>query len=629
MSFFSSLLGYNDPYSGRIGAAVFRITEPGSRDNKDPDWMLIMDVCDTISGRTRSNDSSAEEEAVAAIERRFQESCNGVVALDQEQHNERIINLALTLLEACFKNCGISFVRQVHNKKTIISYLTGIAKLELSRDVTNSFECCRMIQELGIAYEGKQYQLPKFSQTYKQLKSIGVIFPVDEDDETECNDEVVESNRRSSFNMYDNHSHRESIMATNRDREIDRETESEEKYPPTTQTHAWAETQAGAFDATADATGATKALDDRRGSISRAATGSGSDGSMHPELDSEVETEVTLGLYSYSPYNSTPGSNPSASAYVPPLLFSQAAQEEDLFASLASTVGGINTTSLLGLDISDSPLSSFVPNASRPMEAMEALLRQQEQEQLFTLTLGNGDNGGNRLIEFDTARSSSGSDSEAGADVTGSGSAAPGDGEEREGRANLPESERTREAVQEVAATSANPFDSDSDSTEGEGDGAVSQATKATFSTNDNPNHASVSVSQLETTSVSVSAAAALFERLESSVQDTAESLRKVKVESENENGIAGILESESESGSSGSRFYGPLEGRRDNEKKKEKAWAAQLCAPFEGSGLALSNAGEFAALEQQVRTTNHYSTIRLFDYSGLPLNRLRLRIRL
>lgn len=121
---------------------------------------LHLQICDAVN----DNDAGPKE-AVAAIRRR----------LTGNAKNFHIINLTLTVLETCVKNCGIRF----HTKIAQKDFLKDLMSVIYAKNNPPTIVCERilgLIQYWTDAFKNKP-QLSAVQELYEQLKDEGTEFP--------------------------------------------------------------------------------------------------------------------------------------------------------------------------------------------------------------------------------------------------------------------------------------------------------------------------------------------------------------------------------------------------------------------------------------------------------------------
>ncbi|KAL5473071.1 hypothetical protein EMCRGX_G027512 [Ephydatia muelleri] len=140
-----------------VGQLIERATDNSASAGDLP---LHLEICDQIN----STDNGPRD-AVNAIRKRFTGSAK----------NFHIINLTLTVLETCVKNCGIRFHTKIAQKDFLSDLLKVInpknAPPEIVRD-----RILGLIQYWAEAFKTKP-QLAAVQEVYQQLKSEGTEFP--------------------------------------------------------------------------------------------------------------------------------------------------------------------------------------------------------------------------------------------------------------------------------------------------------------------------------------------------------------------------------------------------------------------------------------------------------------------
>jgi hypothetical protein len=125
-----------------------------------PDWSKNLEICDLVSGT-----KDGPEHGVRAIHRRLQDN------------DPNTVFLALIIMEACMKNCGVHFAGVVN--KSLLDEIANIARG--SKGIKNSSEALRLIQQWGRAFESSKRTYPLFFDTFIGLKSRGIKFPKEEE----------------------------------------------------------------------------------------------------------------------------------------------------------------------------------------------------------------------------------------------------------------------------------------------------------------------------------------------------------------------------------------------------------------------------------------------------------------
>lgn len=123
-----------------------------------PDWQRNMEICDMVSS---APGNEGPEQALQAMSKRLQETDN------------KIVNLTLTIVETCMKNCGTHFASKVD--RPFMTEITNISRG--MRGVENKETALRLIQSWGREFERSKSTLPIFWDTYISLKAKGVNFP--------------------------------------------------------------------------------------------------------------------------------------------------------------------------------------------------------------------------------------------------------------------------------------------------------------------------------------------------------------------------------------------------------------------------------------------------------------------
>lgn len=152
-----SIFGFGTPseLQTHVGIAVKAATDSL---RLTPDWSKNIDICDEINRK-----KDAPDQAAKAIRRRLQDS------------DQQTVYLTLILLEACMKNCGVTFASAFD--RSLMDEVINISKG--NKGNKNADEALRLIQQWARTYE-KNRSLSIFFDTYMSMKSRGVVFPKEE-----------------------------------------------------------------------------------------------------------------------------------------------------------------------------------------------------------------------------------------------------------------------------------------------------------------------------------------------------------------------------------------------------------------------------------------------------------------
>ncbi|KAJ7547157.1 hypothetical protein O6H91_08G072400 [Diphasiastrum complanatum] len=135
------------------------VLEATAEDLAMPDMNKNLEICDFIE-----HDHIGGQDVVKAIKRRLL-SRSPVVQF-----------LALSLLEACVNNCEIVYAEIASEK--VLDEMVKIVDDPLAASSTRD-KALRLIEAWGSSADELRY-LPVFQETYKSLKSRGILFPVRE-----------------------------------------------------------------------------------------------------------------------------------------------------------------------------------------------------------------------------------------------------------------------------------------------------------------------------------------------------------------------------------------------------------------------------------------------------------------
>eukprot|EP00111_Clytia_hemisphaerica_P015839 TCONS_00046788-protein len=153
----AALFGGN-PFSSQVGQRIEQVTD-SSRPSED--WTLILEICDIIN----ENDEGPKD-SIKAIRKRL------------SNKNAKCIIYTLTVVEACVKNCGPRFHKQIASK----DFLNDLTKLLGQKGQPSSMpqvvqeKILSLIQSWSDAFRNAP-ELQNIKQTYDSLKQQGVEFP--------------------------------------------------------------------------------------------------------------------------------------------------------------------------------------------------------------------------------------------------------------------------------------------------------------------------------------------------------------------------------------------------------------------------------------------------------------------
>ncbi|XP_064406991.1 TOM1-like protein 2 [Halichondria panicea] len=121
---------------------------------------LHLEICDAIN-----ESDNGPKEAVAAIRKR----------LTGNSKNFHIINLTLTVLETCVKNCGIRFHSKIAQRDFLHDMMKVISVKNNPPTIVRE-RILGLVQYWADAFKGK-HQLVAVDELYEQLKTDGIEFP--------------------------------------------------------------------------------------------------------------------------------------------------------------------------------------------------------------------------------------------------------------------------------------------------------------------------------------------------------------------------------------------------------------------------------------------------------------------
>ncbi|KAF7221051.1 TOM1-like protein 2 isoform X2 [Nothobranchius furzeri] len=150
------LLG--NPYSTPVGQCIERATDGGLQSE---DWSLNMEICDIIN-----ETDEGPKDAMRALKKRL---CSN--------RNYREVMLALTVLEACVKNCGHRFHVQVASKDFIDGVLVKIISPKTNPPAIVQDKVLSLIQSWADAFRSSP-DLTGVVHIYEELKRKGIEFPM-------------------------------------------------------------------------------------------------------------------------------------------------------------------------------------------------------------------------------------------------------------------------------------------------------------------------------------------------------------------------------------------------------------------------------------------------------------------
>ncbi|KAI0501883.1 hypothetical protein KFK09_016828 [Dendrobium nobile] len=147
-------------------SAIGRVEKATSRLLLSPDWMMNMDICNSIN-----SDPWKAKAFVKALRMRLQ------------NRNSKVQFLALTLLETMIMNCD-DFVHFQVVERGILPEMVKIARKSKSKEVREKI--LELLESWQEKFRGSNGRYPQFYNTYAELKRSGVQFP-----ETPKNNELI------------------------------------------------------------------------------------------------------------------------------------------------------------------------------------------------------------------------------------------------------------------------------------------------------------------------------------------------------------------------------------------------------------------------------------------------------
>lgn len=152
----ASFFGFG-AFSTPVGQLVERATDNAASAGNLP---LHLEVCDVIN-----ETDAGPKDAVAAIRKR----------LTGSSKNFHIINLTLTVLETCVKNCGLRFHVKIAQREFLNDLLRVVQPKNNPPTIVKE-RVLGLIQYWADAFQGRP-QLATVGEVYEELKAQGVEFP--------------------------------------------------------------------------------------------------------------------------------------------------------------------------------------------------------------------------------------------------------------------------------------------------------------------------------------------------------------------------------------------------------------------------------------------------------------------
>ncbi|PKU65199.1 TOM1-like protein 6 [Dendrobium catenatum] len=147
-------------------SAIGRVEKATSRLLLSPDWMMNMDICNSIN-----SDPWKAKAFVKALRTRLQ------------NRNSKVQFLALTLLETMIMNCD-DFVHFQVVERGILPEMVKIARKSKNKEVREKI--LELLESWQEKFRGSNGRYPQFYNTYAELKRSGVQFP-----ETPKNNDLI------------------------------------------------------------------------------------------------------------------------------------------------------------------------------------------------------------------------------------------------------------------------------------------------------------------------------------------------------------------------------------------------------------------------------------------------------
>ena len=128
------------------------------------DWSTNMEICDAINSRTEG-----PEWAAKAIRRRL------------GSDKPKVVQLALTLVETCVKNCGFPFHAVVGTNNFLDAVIALASACSPRHGSEVQEQALDLIQQWGRAFEPQREALPAFAAAYERLRREGARFSTVDD----------------------------------------------------------------------------------------------------------------------------------------------------------------------------------------------------------------------------------------------------------------------------------------------------------------------------------------------------------------------------------------------------------------------------------------------------------------
>lgn len=162
----SGVLGFGgDPYATPVGSKIDLATH---EHQVVEDWGLILEICDIIN-----NTEDGPKDAMRALRRKLFNSAG---------KNNQVLNLTLTVLETCAKNCRKPFHLLICDREFASELINKVIQPKLEPPQAVQDRVLKMIQSWAHAFSADP-QLQGVAELYMELKKKGVEFPPPSDDD--------------------------------------------------------------------------------------------------------------------------------------------------------------------------------------------------------------------------------------------------------------------------------------------------------------------------------------------------------------------------------------------------------------------------------------------------------------
>ncbi|XP_072339935.1 LOW QUALITY PROTEIN: TOM1-like protein 1 [Scyliorhinus torazame] len=151
-----------DPFSSRSGKLVEKATIGTV---KTADWAQINHICDVIN-------KEGPKDAVKALKKRI-----------AGNRNYQEVQLSLTLVESCMRNCGPRFRSLVVRKDFVRDVLAKMLKPKYNAPIDIQNHILRLIQTWATTSQGA-VNVSDVQELYLEMKQKGLIFPTADEEST-------------------------------------------------------------------------------------------------------------------------------------------------------------------------------------------------------------------------------------------------------------------------------------------------------------------------------------------------------------------------------------------------------------------------------------------------------------